>query len=138
MRLVDRKEFKLFIGTLTGFIVMAGALLVFSKSVTGDALEGPKYLYDQARYGSRTDAEKEQLLIDRIEAVPQVVKTEFTLESPLAGPRDRFLEVWVSPLDDKVERKITNLCSKNGLWWSEYSMTCLVLNIESGRTSRLN
>lgn len=130
MRLVDRKVFKLFIGLLTGFIVMAGALLVFSKFVTGDALEGPKYLYDQARYGSWTDAEKEQLLIDRIEAVPRVVKTEFTLESPLASPKDRFLEVWVSPLDDKVERKITNLCRKNGLWWSEYSVTCLVHSIE--------
>lgn len=130
MRLVDRKIFKLCIGLLAGFIVMAGSLLVFSKFVTGDALEGPKYLYDQARYGSWSDAEKEQLLIARIEAIPEVVKTEFTLESPLAGPGDRFLEVRVSTLDDKVEREVTDLCRKNGLWWSEYNVTCLVLSIE--------
>ncbi|MGP5049668.1 MULTISPECIES: hypothetical protein [Micrococcaceae] len=124
---------KLGVGFLVVTFIVAGLLIAFSKLATGDPFNVPKYLYDHVRYATWTDAEKEQVLIGRVEKIPEVLKTEFTTEPDGAAPRDRFLNVTTSVTNRDIENSLMDACGRNGLWWNDYNVTCRVVSIESER-----
>lgn len=116
---------------LATVFVLTGLLIAFSKVSTGDPFMLLGYLHDRIRYATWTDAEKEQILVDRVEKVPGVLETEFTEEPALADHNDRFLNVMTRSTNREFESKLRKICSQNGLWQDNYNVTCQAVSIES-------